>query len=123
MAVLGPPGGVGEDGLPVLWPAATPGEFTGDDDRGEDCGSRTSVKATKSDCIALPFQLNFLVRKTEARAQIFKLTIADYCIILNRMGCAAKVLIAVASWEGESKNEVVRISLRPRSSAVRTGKI
>lgn len=36
MAVLGPPGGVGDDGLPELWPAAA-GELTGDDGRGEDC--------------------------------------------------------------------------------------
>jgi hypothetical protein len=51
MAVLGPPGGVGDDGLPVLWPAATPGEFTGDDGRGEDYRKRTSVRVTKSDCV------------------------------------------------------------------------
>jgi hypothetical protein len=37
MAVFGPPGGVGEEGLPVLWPTATPGELTGDDGREEDC--------------------------------------------------------------------------------------
>jgi hypothetical protein len=39
IAVFGPPGGVGEEGLPVLCPATTPGEFTGDDGRGEDCES------------------------------------------------------------------------------------
>jgi len=35
MAVFGPPGGVGEDGRPVLWPTAA-GELAGDEDRGED---------------------------------------------------------------------------------------
>lgn len=34
MAVFGPPGGVGDDGRPEF---CTPGEFTGDDARGEDC--------------------------------------------------------------------------------------
>jgi hypothetical protein len=37
IAVLGPPGGVGDEGRPVLWPAEAPGEFTGDEGRGEDC--------------------------------------------------------------------------------------
>jgi hypothetical protein len=39
IAVLGPPGGVGDDGLPELWPT-TVGELTGDDERGEDCMRR-----------------------------------------------------------------------------------
>lgn len=34
IAVFGPPGGVGDDGRPEF---CTPGEFTGDDARGEDC--------------------------------------------------------------------------------------
>lgn len=34
MAVLGPPGGVGEEGRPVEAPT---GELTGEDARGEDC--------------------------------------------------------------------------------------
>jgi hypothetical protein len=37
IAVFGPPGGVGDDGLPVLEPIAPPGELTGDEGRGEDC--------------------------------------------------------------------------------------
>lgn len=35
IAVLGPPGGVGDEGLPM--PEAAPGEFTGEEARGEDC--------------------------------------------------------------------------------------
>jgi hypothetical protein len=35
IAVLGPPGGVGLEGLPLAAP--TPGEVTGDEARGEDC--------------------------------------------------------------------------------------
>ena len=37
IAVFGPPGGVGDEGLPLLWAIAPPGEFTGDEGRGEDC--------------------------------------------------------------------------------------
>lgn len=36
MAVLGPPGGVGDEGLPVLEPETAPGELIGDEGRGED---------------------------------------------------------------------------------------
>jgi len=73
MAVLGPPGGVGDDGLPVLWPAATPGEFTGDDGRGEDCRNRTSVRVTKSDCVG-PNPIEFSHSKqveTDVNAQTY----------------------------------------------------
>lgn len=35
MAVFGPPGGVGDNGLPELWP--TDGEVIGEAARGEDC--------------------------------------------------------------------------------------
>jgi hypothetical protein len=37
IAVFGPPGGVGDEGRPAFWLIAPPGEFTGDDARGEDC--------------------------------------------------------------------------------------
>lgn len=36
MAVRGPPGGVGDEGLPMLAPLAAAGELTGDEARGED---------------------------------------------------------------------------------------
>jgi len=36
IAVFGPPGGVGDEGLPVLWAVGPPGELTGDEGRGED---------------------------------------------------------------------------------------
>lgn len=36
IAVFGPPGGVGDEGLPLLWAIGPPGEFTGDEGRGED---------------------------------------------------------------------------------------
>jgi len=36
IAVFGPPGGVGDEGRPVLCPAPM-GELTGDEGRGEDC--------------------------------------------------------------------------------------
>lgn len=38
IAVFGPPGGVGDDGRPEF---CTPGAFTGDDARGEDCDGIT----------------------------------------------------------------------------------
>jgi hypothetical protein len=40
IAVLGPPGGVGEEGRPLLEPIAAPGELTGEEGRGEDCVQR-----------------------------------------------------------------------------------
>lgn len=36
MAVLGPPGGVGDEGRPMLEPVAAPGVFAGEEARGED---------------------------------------------------------------------------------------
>ncbi len=36
IAVLGPPGGVGDEGRPVLLPSGEPGELTGEEGRGED---------------------------------------------------------------------------------------
>ena len=44
MAVLGPPGGVGEDGRPVEAPT---GELTGEDARGEDCCHLISLELLK----------------------------------------------------------------------------
>jgi hypothetical protein len=36
IAVAGPPGGLGDDGRPVLEPVDAPAELTGEDGRGED---------------------------------------------------------------------------------------
>lgn len=45
MAVRGPPGGVGEDGRPMLAPEAAAGEFAGDAGRGEDYQSHQMLAA------------------------------------------------------------------------------
>lgn len=49
MAVLGPPGGVGEEGRATLAPeAAAPAPLTGEEGRGEDCDATISMSANCS---------------------------------------------------------------------------